>query len=90
MWKRLEQVKAAAAEKEAKSPKKQQRRNSAGPRLHKLLDAVGVPENLPEAATPASLTCQPKSYQLQVHVGTVHTVLEHTHAVKSERLMVCA
>ncbi|KAK9861722.1 hypothetical protein WJX84_002580 [Apatococcus fuscideae] len=65
MWKRLEQVKAAAAEKEAKSPKKQQRRNSAGPRLHKLLDAVGVPENLPEAATPASLTCQPKSYQLQ-------------------------
>ncbi len=64
MWARLQEVKAAAAEREARSPKKSKSR-SLGPRMLKLLDAVGVPEDLPEAPTPSSLKCQPKPYQLQ-------------------------
>ena len=65
MWKRLGDIKAAAAEKEAISPTKS-RRHRSGPRMLKLLDAVGVPDDLPEAPVPKSLSSQPKSYQLQV------------------------
>ena len=65
MWRRLGDIKAAAAEKEAKSPTKRQKHRSA-PRMLRLLDAVGVPDDLPEAPAPESLTSQPKSYQLQV------------------------
>lgn len=68
MWARLQEAKAAAAEREARSPKKNKKRSS-GPRMLKLLDAVGVPDNLPEAQTPPSLTCQPKSYQLQARLA---------------------
>ncbi|KAK9831775.1 hypothetical protein WJX74_008901 [Apatococcus lobatus] len=64
MWKRLADIKAASAEQAAKSPTKRQKHRS-GPRMLKLLDAVGVPEDLPEAPAPSSLTSQPKSYQLQ-------------------------
>lgn len=65
MWQRLGDIKAAAAEKEAKSPTKRQK-HRAGPRMLRLLDAVGVPDDLSEAPAPRSLTSQPKSYQLQV------------------------
>ena len=65
MWKRLGDIKAAAAEKEANSPTKG-RKHRSGPRMLKLLDAVGVPDDLPEAPAPKSLSSQPKFYQLQV------------------------